>query len=66
MDKLCFVETVNGFSQGIVVGVAFTADRRFNASLCQPVSVADGNILAAAVRMMNQCLVTRACPKFCV
>lgn len=53
-----FVEAVDGFGQGIVVRVPFAADRGLDACFGQPLGVADGNVLASPVRVMNQCPVT--------
>lgn len=54
MDQFGFVEAVDGFSQCIVVGVAFAADRGFDASFRQSLGVANGDVLRAPVRVMDQ------------
>ena len=54
MNEFGFVETVNRFGEGVVVAVTDAADRRFDASFGQTISVANGQILPAAVRVTNQ------------
>lgn len=54
MDDLGLVKTVDRFDQSVVVTVADTADRRLDASLRQPLGIANGHILRAAVGMVNQ------------
>ena len=54
MDEFGLVETVDGFGQGVVVAVPDTADRRFDAGQAEPLGIADGQVLAAPVRVMDQ------------
>jgi len=51
MNQLSFVQPVDRLRQGVVIGVAFAAHRRFNSSFSQPLGVADGQILRASVRV---------------
>lgn len=57
MDEFGFVESVDRLSQGIVVAVAPASHRRFHASLGQPLTVADGNVLRATVGVMHQAVI---------
>lgn len=54
MDQLNFVEAVYRLSECVVIGIADTADRWFDASFGQTLSVSNGQILPTAIRMMNQ------------
>lgn len=54
MDEFGLVETVDGFGQGVVIGIADAADGGFDASLEQALVVLDGHILTAPVRVVNQ------------
>lgn len=50
MDDLGLVR----FGESVVITVADTPDRRLDARLCQPLRIANGYILRAAVGMVNQ------------
>ena len=54
MDQLSFVEAVYRLSESIVIGIADTADRWFDASFGQTLSVSNGQILPTTIRVMNQ------------
>ena len=54
MDQLDLVEATDRLGQAVVVGIADTADRRLDAGFGQPFRVADGNVLRAAITMMDQ------------
>lgn len=54
VDPLGLVQTVDGLSQCVVVAVALAANRGLNASLCQPLGIADRDVLAATVAVMDQ------------
>ena len=54
VDQLRFVEAVYGLSEGVVIGVTDTADRWLNACFGQTLGVSYGQILPAAVRVMDQ------------
>ena len=58
MDQFGFVQTVDGFGQSVIVAVAFAADGRLDPSLGQSLGVADGNVLRAAILMMDQAGIT--------
>lgn len=45
VDQFSFVQTVDRLGQGVVVGVALTANRRLDAGLGQPFGVADADVL---------------------
>ena len=49
VNQFCFVETVDGFGQRIVVAVALAADRRFDPGFGKTLGIADGDILRSAV-----------------
>ena len=54
MDQLSFVEAVYRLSESIVIGIADTVDRWFDASFGQTLSVSNGQILPTTIRVMNQ------------
>ena len=54
VGQLRFVEAVYGFSQGVIIRVTNTAGRWLNASFGQTLGVPNGQVLPAAIRMMNQ------------
>lgn len=54
MYQLCFVQTVDGFGQRVVIAVPLTTHRGLNSGLCQALTVSDGNVLRAPIAMMNQ------------
>jgi hypothetical protein len=45
MDHLGLVEAIDGFREGIVVTVAYTADRRLDACLRQALGILDREVL---------------------
>ena len=53
-DHLGLVQADHRLGHGVVVAVAYRADRRGDAALDQALGVADGQVLAAAVRMVHQ------------
>lgn len=54
VNQFGFVQPIDGLGQRVVVAVATTADRGFDASLGQALGVANGQVLGASVGMMNQ------------
>src|SRR6056297_386021 len=54
VNQLGFVEAVYGFREGVVVAVTNAADRWFNASFGQSLGIANGQILPAAIRVVDQ------------
>ena len=54
MDDLSLVETVDCFGEGIVVTVADASDGRLDSIFCQPLGIADGHVLNAAIRVMHE------------
>ena len=52
-NDLGLVEAIDRLGQGVVVGVADRSDRGLEAGLRLPFGVADGQILAAAVAVMD-------------
>ena len=45
MDELCFVEAADRFGESVVIAVADTADRGFDASLGEALGVSNADIL---------------------
>lgn len=64
MDDLGLVKTVDGLCEGVVVAVADAADRRLDAGLGEPLGVFDGDMLAAAVAVLNPALAADAVTPF--
>ena len=58
VDQFSLVEAIDGFGQGVVVTITLAADGRFDAGLGQSLGVADGNLLRAAILMMDQAGIT--------
>ena len=54
MNQFGLVQTVDGFGQGVVVAVALAANGGLNAGLGQSLGLADGNVLRAAIRVVDQ------------
>ena len=54
MVQLSFVEAIYRLSEGVVIGIADAADRWFDASFGQTLSISNGQILPAAIRVMDQ------------
>jgi hypothetical protein len=54
MDRLGFVEAVDGLGEGIVVAVADAADRRLDARRGAPLGVFDRKVLHTAITMMDE------------
>ena len=54
VDHLGLEQAVDGFGERIVVAVTDTADRRLNPGLGQALRIANGDVLGASVRMMDQ------------
>ena len=54
MDDLGLVEAVDGFGECVVVRVADAADGRLDTGFDETVGVADGEVLAAAVAVMDE------------
>ena len=62
-NDLGLVQANDHLGQGVVVRIAAAADRRFHTGLGQSVRVADGQVLAAPVAVMNQALGARPRPQ---
>jgi len=45
---------MDGFGQGIVIGVPHAAHRRLNAGFCQTLGISDRYVLHPAVTVVNQ------------
>jgi len=54
MNQFCLVQAVDRFSQRVVVAVAPTANRRFDARFGQAFAVSDTQILLASIGVMDQ------------
>ncbi|MNQ92920.1 hypothetical protein D3C85_1083610 [compost metagenome] len=54
MDHLGLVQAIDGFGQGIVIGVAHAAHRGLDPSLSQALRIADRDVLHATVAVMDQ------------
>src|SRR6056297_2950028 len=54
VDQLGFVKTVNGFCESVIIRVPDAAGRWLDAGFGQTLGVTNGQILPAAIRMMNQ------------
>src|SRR5690625_3282 len=61
VDELSFVEAVDRLGKGVIVAVANASHRRLDASLSQPLGVADRYILRTQVGMMDQRSVIASC-----
>ena len=62
-DGLGLEQTDDRLGQGVVIRVANTADGRLDARFGQPLGVADGEILAASVAVMDDALGAGARPQ---
>ena len=56
-DEFCLVQSDDGFGEGIIVGVAYRADRWFDAGFGETLGVSNGQILRAGIGMMYQAAV---------
>lgn len=54
MDQVRLVQSVDRPGQGVVIAVAPAANRRPYTCLSEPLSVSNGDLLRASVRMMNE------------
>lgn len=54
VDQFGLVETVDGFSQGVVAGIPCAANGRLNTGLGPAPGVADGNVLRSVIRRRDQ------------
>lgn len=54
MHQFGFVETVDGFSEGVDITGVNAADGWFDASFGQSLCVSNGQILPAVIRVMDQ------------
>ena len=59
MDHLSFVEAVDRLGQSVVIAVADAADRRLDPGLGKPFGVADRDVLAAAIGVMDEAAAAR-------
>jgi hypothetical protein len=57
VNPVRLVHSVDGFSQSIIVAVAFAADRGLDAGFAEPLAVADRDVLRAPVAMVDQGIV---------
>src|SRR5690625_6854333 len=62
VDHLCLEEADDRFGQSVIVAVSRAAHRGLNAGLGKPLGIADGEILNAAVAMMDELLITLLFP----
>lgn len=53
VDDFGFKQTNDRLSQGVVIRVTRVSHRALDAGLCQPLSVADCQVLAASIAMMD-------------
>lgn len=53
MDDLGLEQPNHGLGEGAVAAVADTADGKFDANLCQMLSVADADVLRSAIAVVN-------------
>ena len=56
-DEFCLVQSDDGFGEGIIVGVAYRADRWFDAGFGETLGVSNGQILRAGIGMMYEAAV---------
>src|SRR3954447_20503556 len=54
MDHLGFVETVDGFGEGIVVAVPDAADRRLDPRLGEPLGIFNREVLHPAITVVDE------------
>ena len=54
VDQLGLVKTVDGFGEGIVIGISDAADRRLYACFSQALGVFDRDVLAAPVAVVHE------------
>jgi hypothetical protein len=54
MDYFGLVEAVDGFGEGIVIGISDAADRRLDTGFSQTLGAFDRDLLAAPVAMMHE------------
>jgi hypothetical protein len=54
IDHLGLVEAVDGFDEGIVIGISDTADRGLHACFSQALGIFDRDVLAAPVAMVHK------------
>ena len=54
VNDLGLVESVDGFGQGVVVGISDATNERFDAGFSQPFGVLDRDILDASVAVMER------------
>jgi len=59
VNQLGLIEPIDRVRHGVVVGIADTPYRRLDALDRQPFGVFDGNVLTAAIRMMNESVSAR-------
>ena len=59
MDDLGLIEVVDGLGQSVVIAVADAADRWFDPGFGEPFGVADREILAAAIGVMDEAAAAR-------
>ena len=59
MDDLGLVEAVDRLGQGVVIAVADAADRWFDPGFGEPFGVANREILAAAIGVMDEAAAAR-------
>ena len=58
MDDLGLEQTDHGLGQGIVIAVSDAGDGGLDAGVSQAFSVLDRHVLAAAIRVVNQPIIT--------
>ena len=57
MNQFSLVQAVDRFSEGIIVAVAPTADRRFDARFGEPLAIANADVLRTSDALLNVKLV---------
>ena len=56
VDELGLIEAVDGFGESIIVGIANTPHRGLKSSFCQPFGIANRQILATPVTVMDDAI----------
>lgn len=64
MNHLGFVEPVDRLGQGVVIAVALATHRGFYAGLSHALGVANGDVLATPLGMVNQGILAARQPSF--
>jgi len=54
VNQLSFIQAVDGLSQGVVVTIAFAANRGLYSGFSETLGVSNGDVLATSVAMVDQ------------